>query len=308
MIVVAGEALIDIVVAGPWVTATPGGAPYNVARGCARLGRPTAIATVVSSDGFGRQLAAGLAESGVADRLLQHTSRPTTLAVAQLDHAGAATYQFYVDGTSAPSLEPVALPDDAGVLVTGGLALVLEPMAERVVALVAAAPDGVLVVLDVNCRPSAVDDRTTYLARLDAVLARADVVKASAEDLGYVVPDMPTQAAARSLLTGGARLVLVTDGGQATTIVTAERALTVPVEPVEIVDTIGAGDAFTAAFVVWWTAGGRGAGDLGGLDAVRTAVEAAHVAAAVVVGRQGADPPRVHELPGGWWPETAPIG
>jgi len=260
---------------------------------------------------LGGRLAAAVAGGGRAFRMggdefcvLVKAERSGTTLARAADALREEGEGFRIDSSTGV----VALPDDAGVLVTGGLALVLEPMAERVVALVAAAPDGVLVVLDVNCRPSAVDDRTTYLARLDAVLARADVVKASAEDLGYVVPDMPTEAAARSLLTGGARLVLVTDGGQATTIVTAERALTVPVEPVEIVDTIGAGDAFTAAFVVWWTAGGRGAGDLGGLDAVRTAVEAAHVAAAVVVGRQGADPPRAHELPGGWWPETAPIG
>ena len=85
MIVVAGEALVDLVVSGEAVTAAPGGAPYNVARGCARLGAPTALLATLSSDGFGSRLAAGLAESGVDRELLQRTDRPTTLAVAQVD-------------------------------------------------------------------------------------------------------------------------------------------------------------------------------------------------------------------------------
>src|SRR5215207_8007574 len=83
VIVVMGEALVDLVVSGDTVTAAPGGAPYNVARGCARLGAPTALVATLSDDGFGRRLADGLAESGVDDALVQRTARPTTLAVAQ---------------------------------------------------------------------------------------------------------------------------------------------------------------------------------------------------------------------------------
>src|SRR6476659_2948221 len=102
VIVVAGEALIDLVVSGDEVVATPGGAPFNVARGCARLGLPTALLATLSGDGFGVRLAGDLARSGVSDALLQRTERLTTLAVAELDPSGGATYRFYVDGTSAP--------------------------------------------------------------------------------------------------------------------------------------------------------------------------------------------------------------
>ena len=132
VIVVAGEALVDLVVHGDHLVATPGGAPYNVARGCARLGAPTALMATLSTDGFGERLAAGLAESGVSDALLQRTDRPTTLAVAQLDAAGGATYRFYTEGTSAPLLTPGVLPSDVDVLVTGGLGLVLEPIATAI--------------------------------------------------------------------------------------------------------------------------------------------------------------------------------
>ena len=168
VIVVAGEALVDLVVSGEAVTATPGGAPYNVARGCARLGAPTALLATLSSDGFGSRLAAGLVESGVDRELLQRTDRPTTLAVAQLDATGAASYRFYTEGTSAPALAPGRLPDGVGALVTGGLGLVLEPIATAIESTVLAAGPDVLVLVDLNCRPAAIDDGDAYRARLEA--------------------------------------------------------------------------------------------------------------------------------------------
>lgn len=302
MIVVAGEALVDLVVSGDAVTAAPGGAPYNVARGCARLGAPTALMATLSGDGFGGRLAEGLAESGVAAGLLQHTDRPTTLAIAQLDAHGTASYSFYTDGTSAAMLTPIVLPGDVTTFVTGGLGLVLEPIATAIESVVLAVAPDVLVMVDLNCRPAAIDDRDAYLARLRRVLSRTDLAKASDEDLAYLHPNVPVVAAAQRVLTDGVRAVLVTTGGQATTIVTGDGSLTLPVGRVPVVDTIGAGDAFTAAFVAWWHAADRDRDDLGDAGALEAAVHAAHTAAAVVVGRRGADPPRRAELPIDWGP------
>ena len=294
MIVVAGEALIDLVVTADQILAVPGGAPYNVARGCARLGIETGLMATMSSDGFGELLAAGLAESDVSTALVQRTDRPTTLAVAEIGADGAATYRFYLDGTSATLLAPVALPTEAAAFVTGGLGLVLEPMATAIERVVAQATSDVLVVVDLNCRPVAISDRAAYVARLDRILARADVVKASDEDLAWLSAD------GGKLVSSDQRVVLVTAGDGGTTIRTPTGSAMVAVDTVPVVDTIGAGDAFTAGFISWWMASGRHRQELADIHVVERAVHAAHEVAAVVVGRRGADPPRREQLSAGW--------
>jgi fructokinase len=291
VIVVAGEALIDLVVTSDGVTATAGGAPYNVARACGRLGAPTLLATCLSEDRFGAMLRRGLADANVGDDLLQFTDRPTTLAVAQVDEAGVADYRFYTEGTSAPQLTPGPLPDAGMALIAGGLGLVLDPMARDIERLVIGARIGVLVVIDVNVRPAAIRDREGYLERVRRVAGRADVVKVSHEDLAYLSPGASMEEAAGALLHDGAKLVLATAGGDETTIITPAGAVDVPVGAVDVVDTIGAGDAFTAGFVAKWLELGHAPSELSEPPCVVPAVRTAHAVAAVVVSRRGADPP-----------------
>jgi fructokinase len=297
VIVACGEALVDLVVApGGDVSAESGGAPFNVARACARLGAPVSLVAAVSTDRFGQRLRADLVADGVRVDDLQLVDLPTTLALAELDPSGGATYRFYLDGTSTPALTTAALPEDTRALVVGGLGLAVEPMAFAVERLVLDAPEEVLVLVDVNYRPAAVADRDRYLARLRRIFIRADVIKASVEDLGHLAAT--TDAA--HLLTGRARTVLLTAGAAATTVLTSEGERVVPVEEGPVVDTIGAGDTFTAGFLVWWTLTGRGVHDLGDVDAIEAAVRAAHQAAALVVRRSGADPPHLDELSPDW--------
>ncbi len=173
-------------------------------------------------------------------------------------------------------------------------------MASAVERIVLDAGNDVLVLLDLNCRADAVLDHDRYLARLRRVLLRADAVKASIEDLCYADPTGTPAVVAAGLVAGRTRTVLLTAGAGATTIVTAVGTRTVPVAPCPIIDTIGAGDSFTAGFITWWMASGRSVDDLANVEAIVPAVDAAHQVAAVVVGRTGADPPHRSELPADW--------
>jgi fructokinase len=304
VITVVGEALVDLVVAADGAIAVrAGGAPFNVARACARLGAPVSLVAAISTDRFGQGLMADLTDDGVHTEHVQSVDRPTTLAVAELDAVGAATYRFYVEGTSAVALVPAALPAMTRAIVAGGLGLAVEPMAAAVERIVLDAGDDVLVMVDLNCRPDAVADPGRYLARLGRVLARADVIKASIEDLCYIyAATAPAAVASARLMSGRTRTVLLTAGAAATTVVTAADRRAVPVINCRVVDTIGAGDGFTAGFVSWWMASGRTVEDLASVDLIVPAVEAAHRVAAVVVGRTGADPPHRRELTPAWGP------
>jgi len=301
-VTVVGEALVDLVIAPDGtVVAKLGGAPFNTARAAARLDAPVTFVGALSTDRFGSMLAAQL-EADDVDAVSARTDLPTTLSAAELDESGAASYHFYIDGTSAPSL---LLPDagaiEPGILFTGGLALELQPMADSVLGIIDQVDPSTLVVVDINCRPRIIRDRDAYLATVRRALARADVVKVSDEDLEYIHPGTEPIDAARRLLDNGPKVVLVTAGGAGTSIVTTDGVVEVPVGKLAapVVDTIGAGDTFGGGLVAWWHGAGLGRNGMTH-DALVRAVRAAHAAAAVVVTRQGADPPHRADLPEDW--------
>lgn len=302
VIVVVGEALIDLVIdPDGTVHAKLGGAPFNTARACGRLGAPVAFVGAISTDRFGTMLASQLEADKVSTDLLPRVTMPTTLAAAELDERGTASYRFYIEGTSAPAL--LETPDVTPmVLFTGGLGLALHPMAETVERMVAEAPDGCLVMVDVNCRPLIIPDRESYLRSVDRVIAGADLVKVSDEDLAYIAPGVDPIDTARALLDLGPSAVLVTAGGGAVHVLTADGDATVPVQRVEVVDTIGAGDSFGAGFLCWWLESGNTVGDLASIGHLVPAVRAATVVAGIVCGRRGADPPWRRQLPPTWSP------
>ncbi len=301
MISVVGEALIDLVITPDGaVEAKLGGAPFNTARACGRLGADVRFVGAISVDRFGSLLGKQLAADRVDLAQVTHVDLPTTLAAAELDDSGAATYRFYIDGTSAPALDVLAGEAlVADILFTGGLALVLEPMASAVEVAIIGGGDR-LVMVDVNCRPKIVPDRDAYIARVDRLLPHVDILKVSDEDVAYLRDGTDLHASAEELLGFGPAAVLVTQGGDSVQLFTSAGSEVVGVEPVDVVDTIGAGDSFGAGFLTWWVGAGLARSDAGDLELLVRAVRAANQVAGVVVGRRGADPPWRNELDGDW--------
>ena len=303
MIVVAGESLIDLVAAADGSErATLGGGPFNVARGIARLGRQVAFVGRLSSDPHGRGLRAALVADGVDLTWAPETDDPTLLAHAELDEHGAATYRFSPERSAASGLTAADVAGVAGQsteeLAVGTLGLVLEPMADAIEALVHAAPPDALVLLDPNIRPAAIRDASAVRARLERLLRRVDVVKASVDDLGWLDPEAAPADAARDLVGTGPAVVFVTAGDQPVHVVTAAGVRLVDVPHADVVDTVGAGDAFCAGFLAAWSAAGRTRAELRDDAALVAAVTFAVRMATMTVTRAGADPPTLADLGG----------
>ena len=309
MITVIGEALVDIIVdAQGEVASVVGGGPLNTARAIARLGVPASFLGGVSTDPFGARILRLLDKDGVRLGLGAQVPEPTTLAIAQIDASGAATYRFMLDGTSAATVTPQMalghLDTQSRAIHAGTLALVMQPIAEALIAVVGAANDDQLVMIDPNCRPS-VDRRPLFRSSLDAVVGRADIVKVSGDDLEYMDPGSSPLRAAQSLAADTDSLVLFTDGANAVHVITSGRRepavdVVLDVPRVPVVDTVGAGDSFSGGFLAWWLHQGLGRADLTDVDAVVRAARYGIAVAGVTCQRAGADPPRADEVPGGW--------
>ena len=306
MIAVGGEALIDLVIQPDGsVAAKLGGGPFNAARTMARLGSDVAFLGTLSVDRFGRMLHRQLVDDDVVTSFGATVELPTTLAAAELDEGGAASYRFYLEGTSAPAMSGTTLPPNTRALHCGTLGFVLEPMATTLESMVASADDEVLVFVDPNCRGRVISDRAAYLARLDRVIGRADVVKISTDDAEYLDPSLTPMAVARRLRGLGPAVVILSDGGSATYVVTAAGETRVDVPKITVVDTIGAGDALGGGFLHWWTSQGFGRARLADTDLVGAAITAGVTVAARTCERAGAEPPYRRELPDDWAPELS---
>ncbi|MGP8000630.1 MAG: PfkB family carbohydrate kinase [Streptosporangiaceae bacterium] len=296
MILVAGESLIDLIV-GPHgdVHASPGGGPFNTARTIARLGQPVRFLGRFSADPFGALLAGKLADDHVELVLPEQVPEPTALAIVSVNEAGVARYWFHLTGTAGFVLDQPsagqALRADVTALHIGTLGLVVEPMGGAVESLAGQLPSSVLLMLDPNWRASAIPDPSAHLARIRRLLPRTDILKTSMEDLPFLAPgDVP--AAARTLLGWGARCVLVTDGPAPVRAFTADgQQLTVPTPPAEVVDTVGAGDAFGGGFLAWWAERGLDRDQLADPRRLAAAVAAGARVAALTCTRAGAEPP-----------------
>ncbi|MFF5897828.1 PfkB family carbohydrate kinase [Streptomyces argenteolus] len=251
-VLVIGEALIDLVpVAGDGEvrTAQFGGAPANVAVGLARLGTRTVLAGGLGGDGFARTVEERLTAAGVDLTACARSGLPTALAVADPGTAGTG-YHFHLQDTATFRLPDLsARASRFGAVYAGGLAAVVEPAATVVRATARAAASGSLLVVDPNVRRDRTLGPGNGSAALRELCGLAHVVKASDEDLEHLWPGVGPEETCRRLAAGG-RLVVLTRGARGSTAYTATAPpVSVPAVPVEVVNTIGAGDAFAAGLL-----------------------------------------------------------
>jgi fructokinase len=305
MIVVCGEALIDLVPArsdGAY-EARPGGAPLNVAVGLGRLGVDVALLARLAQDRFGRQLRDHLRGSQVSLELTSASAAPTTLAVLNLDPGGVATYDFYIDGCADGGWREDQLPPElftgAALHVSGSLALPVPTMGSALEVLLTRERPRRVIAFDPNIRPSLVRDEAAVRARLERWLGLADIVKVSAEDLSWVAPGRSVESVAREWREMGPTLVVVTRGEHGVHAVGPAGPVDLRGERVKVVDTVGAGDAFMSGLLASLDQIGRlarpGLAGLTGAEFAAALRFAQHVAA-LTCGRLGADPPWRHEL------------
>src|SRR4051794_30730016 len=302
MFVVIGEALVDLVGqrGSRTLVAHPGGSPANVALGLGRLGNPVILMTHLGQDSFGEMISTHLQASGVRVEGGTDEGSSTSLAVATLA-AGIATYDFRIEWDIG-NLEP--LPVETRCLHTGSLATALEPGRTDVQNLLEHERQRgrVTISYDPNVRPALL--RTPEMARpgIEHLVALSDVVKVSDEDLQWLYPDREDEDVAREWLGTGPALVVVTRGGKGVFAVTGTLEVRRPATPIDLVDTVGAGDSFTSGLLD----GLRRADLIGGLrrealaaideSSLVSVLDTATLIAAITCSRPGADPPTRAEV------------
>jgi fructokinase len=286
---VIGESLIDIVDSDEHV----GGSPLNVAVGLARLGRDVDFLTYIADDAYGRRITEYLNAAGVQLVSESRTAERTATARSTIAEDGSADYVFDLDWQLSGT-PPVAPPL---FVHTGSIAAVQDPGCLAVAALIDTYRVSATVTFDPNVRPSLIADRDLARERIEHLVERSDIVKVSEEDLRWLDPDRPPERIAQTWLALGPAIVAVTMADRGAAAVCAAGVARVPARPVQVVDTVGAGDAFMVGLIdALWASdllGAQRRAELAALDldALTAALEAAGAAAALTVGRAGADLP-----------------
>jgi fructokinase len=291
---VIGEALIDIVERdGTIMGEHVGGSPLNVAIGLGRLGRDVDFLTHIGDDERGHRIVKYVEASGVQLVSGSTTAARTPTALARLNAAGAADYEFDLDWRLSGTAE-VAPPLVAH---TGSIAAFLDPGCLATAALLDAYRTAATITYDPNVRPALITERGQAIARIDRLIEKADVVKASDEDLHWIDPDRSPEQIATAWQALGPSIVAVTMGERGSFAVSAAGVARVDARPVQVVDTVGAGDAFMTGLIdALWSL------DLLGADRRRTlaridlttlegVLAEATLASALTVARAGADLP-----------------
>ncbi len=306
MIICCGEALIDMLprqstLDEPAFAPYSGGAVFNTAIALGRLGIGVEFFSGLSSDLFGEQLQASLAQSGVGFRYASVSPRPTTLAFVRLVD-GQASYVFYDEATAGRMLSQADLPDledDVEALLFGGISLIPEPCGSTYEALMRREAGRRVTMLDPNLRPAFIPDRESHLARIRRMVAIADIVKVSDDDLAWFGEAGAKEDIIARWLDLGPRLIVLTQGAGGATAYSRAAKVTVIPKPVTIVDTVGAGDTFNAGVLAsFQEQKALTKMRIANLseDTIHKALTLGTEVASVTVSRAGANPPWRYEL------------
>lgn len=297
-VVVVGEALVDVAFGRDGIEhRMPGGSPMNVAVGIAKLGVPATLLSSFGNDDDGMLIGRHLESAGVvvADGAMRVGERTST-AYAHLADDGAAVYEFDLRWELSGEQ---SVPAGAIALHTGSIATVLEPGAERVLEIFNDHPDSVLRSFDPNVRPAITPDRKAVLERVEQFGRNVDILKLSDEDAQWLLPGADDRMVEEWAFDLGVRLFAMTRGADGCVLATADHRIEQAGIPSNVVDTIGAGDAFMSALIVgttrWDLARQLSSGGLSAAE-IEALASLAQQAASVTVARAGATPPTWKEL------------
>jgi fructokinase len=302
MIVVAGEALVDLIEEDGVLRSHMGGGPFNTAVALGRLGVPVGFLGRLSNDRFGQLLAARFAESGVDDSYTMVSAAPTPLALVHDTADGDHTFSFYLAGTAYADLTVADLPELAADVVAvsaGTLGLATDPPRAAIEALLQRESQRCLIVIDPNIRPAVMGDVDAYRRRFEYWAGFAHVIKLSDADAEWLYPGERPETVVDALLGRGVRLAVLTLGADGALAKTAAGRVEVESPTVEVVDTVGAGDAFGAGLLRWLWANDRlNVEAVGRIDRGALADGLAFAAAvgALQCARSGATPPTLAEV------------
>ncbi|MDX8538968.1 MULTISPECIES: carbohydrate kinase [Mesorhizobium] len=306
MILCCGEALIDMLPrttteGEPAFAPYVGGAVFNTAIALGRLGAPAGFFSGLSSDLFGGQFREALGASKVSSTYAHTSPRPTTLAFVRLTN-GQATYTFYDENTAGRMLTIEDLPSlgaEIEAMLFGAISLISEPAGSAYEEFMRREHNSRVMMLDPNIRPNFIPDKAKHLRRIREMMAMADIVKLSDEDLNWFDEAGSHEDVIRNWLDRGPKLIVVTHGSEGAVGYSKSHKVTVMPQKVTVVDTVGAGDTFNAGILASLHEQGlltkAAIGDLSE-DAIRQALALGAKAAAVTVSRAGANPPWRHEI------------
>lgn len=252
MIVIGGEALVDLVDDGGTPRSVAGGGPFNTAIAFGRLGVPVGFLGTISRDSDGQMLAKRLLDSGVDTSLVRWSDAPTPSAVVHYLGDGRNEYTFHLNGTSLGDLPTDALPvlqEQAWAVYVGTLALALDPPASAFEALVDREAGQRQIIIDPNVRPAIFGDVDIYRRRFERLVRLADIVKLSEDDAAWIYPGLRAENVLELILGLGPDVVAVTRGENGAIAGSNGIVVEIPGIPVNVVDTVGAGDSFGAALI-----------------------------------------------------------